>query len=158
AVDRLELSGREYFLIFVDIHKKEWMNPRFTDFHKSMLSVVTGLHEIGFQSGVRKGVASSQVRRFLVGTIVALAIITVSIVLPVWVIAQIRDGFVPFVLVISFLFALLATDLVLSLMYEQGPGFGHQILKSLVERIDILKDFLLQNGNNADDDKTDKDN
>ncbi len=75
AVSRLALFGREYFLFFCDVEKKTTTSPRYTGFDKVMLKVATGLLEIGFRSGVRKGrefqqdVEEERTRQFLLGLV-----------------------------------------------------------------------------------------
>jgi signal transduction histidine kinase len=71
AASRVALSGRDYFLFFCDVEEKVADSPRYTDFDKAMLKVATGILEIGFRSGVRKGrrvqqdIEEEQTRRFL---------------------------------------------------------------------------------------------
>lgn len=71
AISRLMLFGREYFLFFCDIDRKETDAPRYTDFDKAMLSVAIGVLGTGFQSGVRRGrqvqqdIEEAQTQQFL---------------------------------------------------------------------------------------------
>lgn len=55
AMCRVGLFGREYFLFFCDIEEKMGDSPRYSDFDRTMLTVATGMVEVGFQSGVRRG-------------------------------------------------------------------------------------------------------
>jgi len=71
AVSRVALSGREYYLFFCDVGEKVADSPRYTDFDKTMLTVATGILEVGFKSGVRRGrktqqdIEEAQMRQFL---------------------------------------------------------------------------------------------
>lgn len=55
AMCRVGLFGREYFLFFCDIEEKMDDSPRYGDFDRTMLTVATGMVEVGFQSGVKRG-------------------------------------------------------------------------------------------------------
>jgi hypothetical protein len=55
AASRVTLAEREYFLFFCDVEDNEEDFPRYNSFDKTMLAVATGILEVGFQSGIRRG-------------------------------------------------------------------------------------------------------
>jgi signal transduction histidine kinase len=71
AISRVVLSGRDYFLFFCDVEKKAKDYPRYDGFDRTMLAVATGILDVGFQSGVRRGkeaqqaIEEAQTRQFL---------------------------------------------------------------------------------------------
>lgn len=137
ALCRLELSGREYVLFFVDVVEKQ-ISPRFNTYDKTMLSVVTGIFKVGFSSGVRKGVSTKWLQRYIVATIITLVILGSAFAMPVWVSKMVSPELLPFTLLVSLFVALIALVFILGNMFSGGPKEALSVLKELVKKIPNL--------------------